>query len=197
MYNRLSDRYNTSNTEIFISNMYRFSNKLSISLTNYLEIHNRNYGFAALRDNGDSVIMSLRKIRTAENVLNTKYSFSNKLWLTLRIRHYWSKVDYYSYKYLLPDGHAQDIPDLAQEPDINLNLFNVDMNFTWQFGPGSFINFTWKTASDDFDQQVMERYFRNLSKAVEAPTANSLSLKVIYFLDYLTLKKKKPVTEMK
>ncbi|MET0465643.1 MAG: DUF5916 domain-containing protein, partial [Chitinophagaceae bacterium] len=76
-------------------------------------------------------------------------------------------------------------------PDINVNLFNVDMNYTWQFAPGSFLNVTWKTASEVYDQLVAERYYRNFRKSVDAPAFNSLSFKVIYFLDYLNLQKKR------
>jgi hypothetical protein len=191
MYNRTSGRYNTNNLEIFVSNSYRFSHKLNVSLSHYLEIHNRNFGFATLSANADSVFMSLRKIRTAENIFNTKYNFSNKMWLTLRIRHYWSKVKYTDFMNLKPDGNVESIAYTGRNPDINVNLFNVDMNYTWQFAPGSFINLTWKTASEMYDQLVMERYYRNLRKAVDAPSFSSLSLKVIYFLDYLNLQKKK------
>jgi len=193
MYHRVSGKYNTSNLEMYVSNNYRFNNKLSIGLSSYLEMHNRNFGFATLSQNNDSVVMSLRKIRTAENIMNVKYNFTNRMWLTLRVRHYWSKVKYFDFMNLKPDGDVESIASYnGRNPDINVNLFNVDMNYTWQFAPGSFINITWKTSSELYDQLVMERYYRNLRKSVDAPSFNSLSLKVIYFLDYLTLQKKKP-----
>jgi hypothetical protein len=135
--------------------------------------------------------MSLRKIRTAENILNIKYNFTNKTGLTLRVRHYWSKVRYYDFMNLKSDGSVEKPASINQNPDINVNLFNIDMNYTWQFAPGSFINLTWKTSSELYNQLVMERYYRNLGKSIDSPSYNSLSLKVIYFLDWLSLKKKK------
>lgn len=189
LYHRSSPEYNTSNLEAYISNSYRFSSKFTVSLSNYLENHNRNFGFATIVN--DSIFMSLRKIRTVENVLNFKYNFSNKVWMTFRLRHYWSKVDYSDFKYLLEDGHVQDVASISSNPNISVNNLNVDMNCTWQFGPGSFVNFTWKTYSPQDDQLMLDRYLRNLEKSVEAPSFNSISLKVIYFLDVLTLKSKK------
>ena len=189
-FHRVSSKYNTSNLEVSGGNSYRFNNKLSIGLNHYLEFHNRNFGFAAISDNADSVYMSLRRIRTAENTLNIKYSFSNKMGLTLRVRHYWSKVKYFDFMSLNPDGTVEKIGTINKNPDINVNLFNIDMNYTWQFAPGSFINITWKTSSELYNQLVMQRYYTNLGKSVDAPSFNSLSLKVIYFLDYLSLKKK-------
>ncbi len=190
VFHRTVAKYNSSNLEMNGSNNYRFNNKLSVGLSHYLEFYNRNFGFAAIADNADSVFMSLRKIRTAENVLNIKYNFSNKMGLTLRVRHYWSKVKYYDFMHLKTDGSVESIASINKNPDINVNLFNVDMNYTWQFAPGSFINLTWKTASELYNQLVMERYYRNLGKSVDAPAFNSLSLKVIYFLDWLSVKKK-------
>lgn len=190
-YHRYSGEYNTSNLEMYFSNSYRFSNKLSVGLSNYLEMHNRNFGFATSSANNDSVFMSLRKIRTAENVLNIKYNFSNRMWLTARMRHYWSKVKYSDFMNLKPDGEVERVEYNGRNPDINVNLFNVDMNYTWQFAPGSFLNVTWKTASEVYDQLVAERYYRNFRKSVDAPAFSSLSFKVIYFLDYLSLQKKR------
>jgi len=190
VYHRVSAKYNTSNLELNVSNSYRFNNKLSVGLGHFFEFHNRNFGFAAISDKADSVFMSLRKIRTAENILNIKYSFTNKMGLTLRIRHYWSKVRYYDFMNLKSDGSVERLASINQNPDINVNLYNIDMNYTWQFAPGSFINLTWKTSSELYNQLVMERYYRNLEKSIDSPSYNSLSLKVIYFLDWLSLKKK-------
>ncbi len=191
VFHRLSQKYHTSNLEMSIGNSYRFNNKLSVQLSHFLEFHNRNFGFAAVSQNADSVFMSLRRIRTAENVLGVKYSFTNKMGLTLRLRHYWSKVSYYDFKNLQPDGSVEPIASISSNPDINVNLFNIDMNYTWQFAPGSFINVTWKTASELYNQLVRERYYRNFNKIIDTPSFNSFSIKVIYFLDYLSIKSRK------
>ncbi|MBN8863426.1 MAG: carbohydrate binding family 9 domain-containing protein [Sphingobacteriales bacterium] len=194
-YHRYSGRYNSSGVQLFAGNSYRFNNKLTVSLTHSLEFVNRNFGFAAINQTGDSVFMSLRRIRTAENILSAKYNFSNKTWLTFRMRHYWSKVRYSHFMHLLADGRVEDVASISRNPDINVNLFNIDMNFTWQIAAGSFVNLTWKSASEMYNQLVTERYHRNLGRAVEEPAFNSLSVKVIYFLDYLQLKKsRKPAT---
>ena len=75
--------------------------------------------------------------------------------------------------------------------DQNVNYFNVDMVYTWQFAPGSFLNVVCKNAVQDYTNTVEESYFKNLGNTMEADQNNNISLKVIYFLDYLQLKKKK------
>jgi hypothetical protein len=64
------------------------------------------------------------------------------------------------------------------------------MVYTWQFALGSFVNIVWKNAIGTQDVDIQHPYFKNLGNTLSAPQLNSLSLKVIYFLDYLQLKKK-------
>ena len=154
-----------------------------------MEFFNRNFGFAYIQEGTGEVIMGLRKRRTAENVFNVKYNFNNKMGLTFRLRHYWSKVDYTKFMKLETDGYVTDILTASSNPDNNVNFFNIDMNYTWQFAPGSFINVNWKTASELFNQYVQDKYYNNLRNTVDAPQINNFSIKVIYFLDYLTIKR--------
>jgi hypothetical protein len=194
-YHRQSKKYNTQMFEVFLNNNYRFNDKLSVGLSNFLGFYNRDYGFAYVSNNTDSVITGLRNRRTAENVLNVKYSFNNRMGLTFRLRHYWSKVDYTRLFNLLEDGNVEDLISSNRNPDINLNLFNIDMNFSWQFAPGSFINLNWKSFSGLEDQFVNEKYYSNLRKTFDYPQAANFSVKVIYYLDYLQLKKKDKSTK--
>ena len=112
--------------------------------------------------------------------------------LTFRLRHYWSRVEYRLVYNLQDDGGLQrtGFSSIGFDPNNNVNFFNIDMNYTWQFAPGSFININWKSASDLFNQLVADQYFRNLRNTIDAPQINNFSVKVIYFLDYLSLKGK-------
>ena len=60
-----------------------------------------------------------------------------------------------------------------------------------RFAPGSFINIVWKDASFLADDIINRNYFRNFDHTLEQPQNNNLSIKVIYFLDYVNLKKGK------
>ena len=89
------------------------------------------------------------------------------------------------------DGKLDPNPSFNQNVDRNVNFFNIDMVYTWQFAPGSFINIVWKNAIYNYTDIVETSYFKNFGKTIEADQNNNLSLKIIYFLDYLQLKKKK------
>jgi len=121
--------------------------------------------------------------------MNFKYSFSSKMSINTRVRHYWSEVHYKSFYTLQTDGNLAANNSFNQDVDQNYNAFNVDAVFTWQYAPGSFINIVWKNAAYDFNRTTDHGYFKNFDKTMQADDNNNLSLKVIYFLDYLQIKK--------
>ncbi len=162
---------------------YRFSSKFSVSHSIYLEPQSNNVGYAYVSD-----YFNRRDRKTVENNLEIKYSFSDKMNIRILARHYWSKVISKEMYDLLDNGKLQANnanPELANQ---NFNLFTLDANFTWQFAPGSFIYLVWKNAAQDFNSIVRDGYFKNFNNTMKADDNNNLSLKVIYFLDYLQLK---------
>jgi hypothetical protein len=195
---RKLDLFTSPNHEFYLSQRYRFTDRFAISLdlsynpaiddAGFYQKYYENdiNGNPVLKD----IIFSRRDRKTVENVLSFKYSFNNKSGITIRARHYWSKVhiqqlyDLRTTGTLKPTSHSN-----IQIQNQNFNIFNVDAVYTWQFAPGSFINIVWKDQSSIFNDDIQFRYFKNFGKTLDAPQNNNLSLKVIYFLDYLDFKK--------
>ena len=179
--------FNSERYSLTMQHRYRFNNKLTISLMLQLGPQTNNAGFAGFE--GSDIIFGRRDIATVENTLNIKYSFNDKMNINTRVRHYWSEVRYREFFTLQEDGTLKKNTTFSQNRDQNLNFFNVDMVYTWQFAPGSFINLVWKNAAVSFNQVVNDGYFKNFRTTMQEDDNNNLSLKVIYFLDYLNLKK--------
>jgi Domain of unknown function (DUF5916) len=202
----LRSLFNSPNHEISIFHRYRFNDKFSISHNVYYNPAKNDAGFYdryyRLDANGnpvldasgnkilDDILFSRRDLRTVENVLTLKYSFTNKSWITLRARHYWSKVEVKQLYDLQDDGTLKPTVHTNAEIDHqNYNIFNIDAVYTWQFAPGSFLNIVWKEEGSIFDEEINHRYFKNFEHTVSAPQNQNLSIKVIYYLDYLDFKK--------
>lgn len=153
-------------------------------------------GFDTTALGNRSIIFSRRNVRSVENIVNIKYSFTNRMGITLRARHYWSKVDPKQFYELnvLGDLEAPSVA-FTQNVKQNYNFMSVDMVYNWQFAQGSFFSIVWKDIADNFNRSFEKNYVKNLGKTVEGNQFNSLSVRVIYFIDYLTaknrLKKKK------
>jgi Domain of unknown function (DUF5916) len=156
-----------------------------------------NVGYAtvltAANPESDSLIFARRNRNTVENILRFKYSFNTSMYITLRVRHYWSKVSNLEFFTLNKDGSLSNNPGFNQNLDQNYNAFNVDMVYSWRFAPGSEMNIVWKNAIGTFDNNVVTNYFKNVGNTLEAPQSNSISFKILYFFDYLQIKKKKKI----
>lgn len=177
--------------QFYLQHRYRFNDKLSVSHNLMYNPYSNDAGFYD-KYNTD-ILFSKRDRNTVENVLSFKYGFNNKMQLTFRVRHYWSKVNINELYDLQPDGSL--LPTVNGSSVAidhqNYNIFNVDAVYTWQFAPGSFINIVWKDQSEMFNREINYRYFRNFGRTVGEPQNNNLSLKIIYFLDYLDFRKGK------
>jgi len=186
---RFLNFYGLNGVDLFIGQNYRFSSKFSISHRLSLNPRPRGLGYTTtLSDADESIILALRKVNTIDNVLSLKYNFTNKMGLTFRARHYASTVKNREFFVLNTDGTLSEKKGITDNLNRNVNYFNIDMVYTWQFAPGSFMNIVWKNATFYSTNQLEENYFGNLGNTLQADQNNNLSLKVIYFLDYLQLK---------
>ncbi len=139
---------------------------------------------------GNEIIyFSRRDVRNVDNIFKIKYSFTNRMGLTFRTRHSWTKVRPQQLYELDKFGDLQT-PTVIYHGNVNqnYNFLSADLVYTWQFAEGSFINVVWKDIGGNFTDSFEKNYFKNLSRTVEGPQFNSLSLRIIYFLDYLTFK---------
>lgn len=180
--------YNSFAMDMWLGQNFRFNNKLTLSHRISYQPRYNNMGYTYVEGSSD-INFAKRKVNTIEHILSAKYSFTNKMGITFRARHYLSTVENKEFYILQQDGslllHGNYHPDANR----NVNFFNIDMVYTWQFAPGSFLNIVWKNAIQHNTNKVENGYFKNLGNTLESDNNNNFSLKVIYFLDYLNFKK--------
>jgi len=138
------------------------------------------------------LLFSKRDRNTVENTFQAKYNFNKRLGISLRVRHYWSQVEHKAFFDLKENGRLEPtVVQDVEERNQNQNFFNIDMAYSMQFAPGSFINIVWKEANTTYNDLISSSYFSNFKSTVSVPQINNLSVKILYYLDYLTLKKRR------
>lgn len=141
----------------------------------------------------DSIVFGNRDRMTLVNNISSTYVFNNKSALSLSFRHYWSEVDYLDYFLLNKEGKLDAYDGYTSTIDKNYNTVNVDLSYSWNFAPGSFMSVMWKNNIVS-DQTVEDNRFRsfneNLKETFTNGANNVISLKITYFIDYQTLKKR-------
>ena len=183
------DFYDQFGLNVTMGQNFRINNKLSLSQNINFSPQFNNMGYTYV-DGSSDINFAKRKVNTIENILSVKYSFTNKMGITFRARHYLSSVNNKEFYILQQDGTLKANPDFHPSVDQNVNFFNIDMVYSWQFAPGSFINIVWKNATEYFSDDANAGYFKSLGNTINSDNNNNLSLKIIYFLDYLKLKQK-------
>lgn len=147
-------------------------------------------GFVDIIDD-DQIYFGIYDRSTLENTFSMGYTFNTKISIDFRVRHYWSFADYEDQHYFLNTDGSLVVSDHSSDEDVNFNAFNIDMIFKWEFAPGSELSVAWKNAIYSENNQVDITFGENLKQTLKADQTNSISLKLLYYIDYNSLVKKK------
>lgn len=170
----------------------QLSNKFSVGEDVTISPKKDYLGFSTI-DADNKPIFALRDVHTVENIFSLKYTFSSIMGLNLRLRHYWSKLNNKKFFNLATDGAVTDLTstNFDHNRDQNVNIWNVDMVYVWQFTPGSELSLAWKNSTFNSNFGPAYNYFRNLDYTFNQPQNNNFSLKILYYVDYQALRKRR------
>lgn len=171
---------------------YRFNPKFSLNVEEEYSEDVGNFGFATFDPQTGEPVIGRRHITTYNSLISGVYNFKARMNLTMRMRHYWSKVEYVSFFNVDEKGYWIDRPFIENQND-NFNAFNLDMFFTWDFRLGSRLIVAWKNALGPdvwIDGTTNTKLGSNIKQVFSTPHSNEISFKLIYFLDYLQFRKK-------
>jgi len=138
----------------------------------------------------EDIIFSRRDVLTFSSSLKVNYVFNPRISVSCNARHYVSNVDNYEYYKLMDDGSIRKLDEQLSQYLYTFNIFNIDLIFSWNFLPGSYLSVMWKNQIFErkyFNDVVLPSYFESFNHIWEEPMANSFSLKFIYYLDYYSL----------
>ena len=142
----------------------------------------------------DGILYGFRDRVNIENTFTAQYVMSNTAALTFRARHYQDEVNWGQLGELNDAGWIDPISfdgigdDGVHLFDRNVNIFNIDLQYTKRFAPGSDIILVWKQQIAGSDKEFQRNYFDNFNGLKEHFQSNSVSLRIVYFLDYQSLR---------
>ncbi len=198
--NRVFDEVGRYYTRLFLSPRIRPNEKLFFVFYFTREQSENEIGYAIFANKNElrnKLTMGRRDIDVHVSSIRANYIFNNKMALNLNLRHYWSTATYDKLYDLESDGSLIEIlydegnnsSEVLNE-NTSFNAFNIDLGFRWRFAPGSDINVVWKNVISQNGDPLERNYFNDLEQTLQSPQINNLSIKVLYFIDYLSLKNK-------
>ncbi|WP_298286489.1 DUF5916 domain-containing protein [uncultured Lutibacter sp.] len=185
----ISKRINDDNYFINtgFSPRFRVNDKLSFVYQLEYSKDTNDKGYVNDLEDG-TIIFGKRDTKSITNAISGKYNFSIKSALNLTFRHYWSPVEYKTQFYLLEEDGILTESDYTANHDINYNIWNFDLSYTWEFAPGSQLVALYRNSIFNEDDLSHLKFKENLDNLFKEPVVNNISLKLIYYLDYNKLK---------
>jgi hypothetical protein len=176
---------------INVSPRFRFSNQfLLIYSFNYRKENNRQSFVELLPRN---IIFGSRDIESVENSLRGTYNFNTREAINISFRNFWSAANFAEgeFSYLTETGslnpYSYEITE-DNDPNANFNIWNLDLSYQWRFAPGSEMILLYRNAIFNLDKQSQLTYLESLDNLFQQPARHNLSLRVVYYLDYNTIK---------
>jgi hypothetical protein len=169
---------------------YRFNNKFSLDFS-YTHEGETDYIISAGRELSGEPIIAFVDFTDITSVLSGIYNFTPRINLTLRARHYLSRVDFNRFSNVDADGDPIPKPGVINYD--NVNIFNLDAFLTWDFRLGSRLILGYKNWLGDEEIVTItgkNNYIKNLQGLFDLRHGNELTVRFIYFLDYNQLRKK-------
>jgi hypothetical protein len=176
---------------------FRVNDHLMLTYVYSQQNHFNDIGWADFADDsGQEPVFGTRDVISHTNLLNATYTFNAFMSMSFRARHYWGFSRYYKFHSLKEDGHLGETDyenlDDSGNPLANrsFNSFTIDMVYRWIFAPGSELNIVWKNTINHEEDQILPNLSDDIAHTFKLPQANSISMKVLYFLDYNKLRRK-------
>jgi hypothetical protein len=168
----------------------KIGNHFQLRYICFVDYHNKEVGFAGIDSLGVPLLGS-RDVTFIENALAVTYVIRNYMPVSIRVRHYYTQGLYNHFNYLLSNGDLDNPVLLPYNFDFTFNTFNIDFVYSWQFSPGSSLSLIWKTSILSDLPRTHLSYLQNLHETLDTDQLNSLTLKVIYYVDYEQIAKQK------
>lgn len=169
---------------------YRVKNRLSLGVDFSTQPQ---YDYSAWLgiSKAKEIIFSRFNRNTIESMFDATYTFNSNMAIMVRGRHYWSNRNNLAFYFLRDDGELQEHDGAEfKGTHTNYNVFNIDLVYSWRFTPGSELSLAYKNQSENMEADNRFGYLRNFDHIMSIPQNNNLSLKILYYVDYLQLKRR-------
>jgi hypothetical protein len=169
-----------------IAPRYRFNNQFSLRYRLNFNKTKDDQGYVDKVDN--NIVFGIRDRKNYTNTVSGKYSFSTNSSLSLSFRHYWGAVSYSDFYNLNAVGQLDSNTNYTKE-NVSYNNWNLDLNYIWQFAPGSQLIAFYRNSIFNNDTNANQNFFKNLNDLFEQSQKHTFSMRFVYFIDYNRIKK--------
>ena len=183
-----------------LSPRVRFNDRLFIVWSSSYNRYDHDLGFVFQHSDDyvqDRIILGRRNRDIIVNSLSGELIFTNRMGLDLQFRHYWQQVDYSGFVELENNSQFLETsynPTQANGQSVHntsYDAFTLDVNYLWVFYPGCQLRIVYKNNIFKNSNELLPDYFSTFDSLFDQPQINSISMKLLVFVDVLYFRNKK------
>lgn len=188
---------NMSYNTLTISPRFQFSPQFFVVLTSQYEYYANDFGYVGPVADSlvNGILIGTRNRDIVTNSISGEIIFTKRMGINIRFRHYWQRLKYNYFNDLQADGNRikNDYFPLNEAGNSvhnqSYNAFTLDVNYKWVFFPGCEFLIFYKNNIFAGKQGLDKNYFNTFQTLFDEPQFNSLSAKLLVFVDVLYFKK--------
>ena len=166
---------------------WRVGNRFNLGVNGSFHGDFGDRGWVDEEDDG-TIVFGRRIIHTFENSASANFVFIKDMSVSIIARHFWETGHYLGYYILNDDGTLTDYVNYNIDHDFSFNSFNVDLVYNWIFAPGSTLSISWKQNILGESTVIDYDYMNNFTHTLHGPQFNQVSVRVLYYIDYNSVK---------
>ena len=193
------DSRNFNNIYFSVSPRFKFNERFLLVLEFERDEQRGDIGYVNGQNIDGEIVFGDRDRTDIESSISASYNFNSYHGLNLTFRNYLSRVTYKNKLFTLQeDGSLNQSETITKSnvnndpnfsPDANFNTWNLDLGYTWQFAPGSQLTALYRNQIFNFSNASQDSFFDSLDDLLKEEQRNTLSLRLVYFIDYVSIKK--------
>lgn len=102
----------------------------------------------------------------------------------LKVRYYWAHAINNKFLTLREDGYFDDNYTYNLNKNINQNIWNFDLSYTWWFAPGSLVSILYRNNSSLAERNFNTNFGNNFKNVLSNNPNNTISISFRYYIDY-------------
>lgn len=171
-----------------VSPRYRVNDKLMLVYSFEYAKNDRDRGYVG--DTAGDIVFAERNVKTVQSQLTGKYALNNRMTINLTARYYWSFSENLEMFNLREDGYLDSRPYIDGLNE-SYNVWNMDLNYSWWFAPGSQLSILYRNNAQDYRNAINRRFGDNFRQLFENNLNNIFSVSLRYYIDYNSLRRKR------
>ena len=158
-------------------------------------IDNADIGIGGVDAN--DILFGQRNVTTFSPNILVRFIFNSSVSFNFRFYQNWNYIKYHNFSKLEADGNLSptsyqgESKDGIALHDQSISFLSIDANLTWRFQPGSSLSLYYNQGKSLFKSgsDIGSGYFDNFSSLVDQTSNQTIGLKLLYYLDYVTVRK--------